>query len=120
MHASVSDSVVFRYEIQTKIQKSYAAVLFINFDPDSYRVATMHLVINETISADVVITELEQYSHRKERRRVENDDLTSWVTDEIDPQGEANILIFPDLNLEVIYFDFVKSTSFNFGHIEQP
>lgn len=110
-----SDAVVFRYELSASIQEPHAAVLFVNFDPDTYRAEKIRLVVNDRVPAEAVIAALAPRPYARERRRVETDDLEFWVSEEKDPEGEAEVMAFADLGLQVTQIDGMNSTTFDFG-----
>ncbi len=102
---AANDPVVFRYEREVLLAGSRPAWIVVVFDPSTYRVSSVVVEVRADLSFDTVIEWLDRPVYTRERRRVESDDFDIWFTDEIDPEGAAEVLFYPDLGLEISHID---------------
>lgn len=108
-----TDPVVFRYELVVDLAGGRPAVVFVSFEPGTYEVGSVTVAFDEVVPLDAVIDAV-GLDHRRERRRVESDDVDLWVTDEIDPRGGAAVVVFPTLGLEAVQIAGMPNTVLDF------
>ena len=108
-----TDGVVFRYELPVELAGVRHADVYLLFDPDEYEVESVTLQLAERLALDTVVTALGPV-HRRERRHVATDDFDIWITDEVDPEGQAEVVIFPELGLLVRQIDGFSTTTITF------
>ena len=109
-HPSATDPIIFRYEIRLRIGEPRNAECFVTFDPADYEVAKVCAATTEMISTENLVDSLRGARFRLEKRRTRRDDFDIWITDEVDPEGDATIIIFPDLGLKVSHIKDMPST----------
>ena len=111
---SAADPIVFRYELKLDLAGDRSADAFVRFDPTTYEVESVTLAVRDELSLETVIEALDM-EHRRERRRVASDDFDVWVTDEIDPEGQAEVVVFPTISLEVVQIEGMPGTTLTFA-----
>jgi hypothetical protein len=111
---TVSDSVVFRYEMEVHLGGRQPATVFVVFDPATYRCQAVNVVLETVPTEKALLDALGPTSFGKERRRVASDDFDSWVTEEVDPTGGAEVIVFPDLGLEWVHLLDSSGSVFRF------
>lgn len=106
---SADDPVEFDYEIEVLLPAALPARLSLTLDPESLHVARVGLQINQILSADVLIAALGE-PERRERRWTVSDVLEGRVTEEVDPEGLAEMLFYPQQGLEITRHDGMTLT----------
>jgi len=106
----VTDPVVFRYEVKLAIGTLRPAHLVVTFDELSYQAVSLCADVKGTVPSSELTDALPGATFRRERRRTESDDIDLWITEELDPEGDAEVLVFPDLGLEVRHIDDMPYT----------
>lgn len=113
-HPSLSDPVVFNYDLEVELAGTREVWVSVLFDPNTYRVESVNATLPERLSFDVIIEAMGDDDYRRERRKVEQDDFDRWIAEEIDASGRAEVIVFPKLGLEISRIDDMPHTGLRF------